>query len=138
MTYGYMRQASAMYQQTRAQGSVEGADPHQLTGMLLDGAIERIAQACGHIRHGDAAGKGHCVSRAVAIVGQLRMDLDHEAGGELSGRLESLYEYVTRRLLHGQLHGDTQALEECIRLLTPIRDGWKAIRGDYLASQGAA
>jgi flagellar protein FliS len=127
-----------MYQQTHAQGSVEDADAHQLTSMLLDGAIERIAQACGHIRHGDVAGKGHCVSRAVAIVGQLRADLDHEAGGELSQRLESLYEYVTRRLLHGQLHDDAGALEECLRLLAPVRDGWKAIRGDYLASKGAA
>lgn len=137
MTHGYMRQASAMYQQTRVQGGVEDADPHRLTGLLLDGAIERITQACGQIRHGDVPGKGYSVSRAIAIVGQLRSDLDHAAGGELSQRLESLYEYVTRRLLHGQLHGDVAALEECIRLLVPIREGWMGIRGSYLASAKA-
>lgn len=138
MTYGYMSQANTMYRQTRVQGCVEDADAHQLTSMLLDGALERIAQACGNIRHGDVASKGLGISRAVAIVGQLRADLDHEVGGELSQRLESLYEYVTRRLLYGQLHDDVAALEECTRLLTPIRDGWAGIRGAYLASAEAS
>jgi flagellar protein FliS len=137
MTHGYMRQAHAMYQQTRVQGGVEGADRHRLTAMLFDGAIERINQACGHVRRGDVAGKGEAISRAVAIVGQLRSDLDHQAGGELSGRLDALYEYVTRRLLHGQLHDDVAALEECVRVLVPLRDGWAGIRESYLASARA-
>jgi len=138
MNPAYARQAAALYQQNSARGNVEDADAHQLTAMLFDAAIDRIAQACSHIRHGDVAGKGRCVSRAVAIVNQLRLSLDHDAGGELSRRLDALYDYVTRRLLHGQLHGDTQALEECIRLLSPLRDGWHGIRGAYLASQRAA
>lgn len=138
MNQAYARQAAAMYQQYSARAGVEDADAHQLISMLLDGAIDRIAQACGHVRHGDVSGKGHCISRAVAIVGQLRMDLDHEAGGELSQRLEALYDYVTRRLLYGQLHDDTAALEECVALLTPIRDGWRDIRGTYLASRATA
>jgi flagellar protein FliS len=137
MTYGYMRQASAMYQQTRAQGSVEGADPHQLTAMLLDGAIERITQARGHIRHGDVPAKGAALSKAVAIVGELRASLDHEAGGVLAQRLDSLYDYVNRRLLFAQLNDDDQALAECIDLLGPVRDGWGGIRDAYLAGRAA-
>ena len=138
MTNAYMRQASAMYQQTRAGGRVEGADPHQLIAMLLDGAIERITQARGHIRHGDVPAKGAALSKAVAIVGELRASLDHEAGGVLAQRLDSLYEYVTRRLLYAQLNNDTAALDESVRLLTPIRDGWQAIRNDYLSTRQAA
>jgi len=140
MTYGYMRQASAMYQQTRAQGSVEGADPHQLTAMLLDGAIERITQARGHIRHRDVPAKGAAIAKAIAIVGELRASLDHAAGGELARRLDSLYDYVTRRLLSGQLHDDDRALAECVDLLEPVRQGWRGIRAEYLAGRagGAA
>ncbi|MDO1528348.1 flagellar export chaperone FliS [Fulvimonas sp. R45] len=137
MNQAYARQATAMYRQNGARSEVEGADAHQLTAMLFDGALDRMAQACAHIRHGDVAGKGQCVSRAVAIVGELRAALDHAAGGQLSQRLDALYGYVTQRLLHAQLHDEIPALEECMRLLAQVRDGWRGIRGDYLAAQAA-
>jgi flagellar protein FliS len=137
MTNGYMRQASAMYQQTRAQGSVEGADPHQLVSMLLDTAIERIAQARGHIRHGNVPAKGETISKAVAIIAELRDSLNHDAGGELSKRLDSLYDYVTRRLLFAQLRDDDAALAEAAGLLAPVREGWQGIRAAYLEQAAA-
>ncbi|RDI97726.1 flagellar export chaperone FliS [Dyella solisilvae] len=136
MTYGYSRNASAMYQDTSARGSVEGADRHQLTGMLYDGVIERINQARGAMRRGDVPAKGTHFSRAIAIIGELRATLDHEAGGPLAGRLDALYDYATRRLLHAQLNNDERALDEVIELITPIRDAWRQIRESFLATQG--
>ncbi|GAB3789531.1 flagellar export chaperone FliS [Dyella agri] len=135
MTNTYMRQASAMYQQTRAEGRVEGADPHQLIAMLLDGAIERIAQARSLLRHGDVPAKGAVITKAVAIVGELRASLNHEADATLTQRLDSLYDYINRRLLFAQLNNDDPALAECIRLLEPVRDGWNGIRDAYLAGR---
>lgn len=138
MSYGYMRNASAIYQQNSVRGGVEDADAHQLIGMLLDGAIDRINQARGYMAHGDVAGKGGSISRAVAIVGELREGLDHKVDPAFSQRLDSLYEYVTRRLLYAQLNDDLAALDESVRLLSPIRDGWQAIRGEYLSSRQVA
>ncbi|MGH8157250.1 MAG: flagellar export chaperone FliS [Rhodanobacter sp.] len=138
MSYGHMRNASAIYQQNSIRGSVEGADAHQLISMLLDGAIDRISQARGYMVHGNVAAKGSSISRAVAIVGELREGLDHKVDPALGQRLDSLYEYVTRRLLYAQLNDDTAALDESVRLLTPIRDGWQAIRSDYLSTRPAA
>ncbi|HEX7817094.1 flagellar export chaperone FliS [Dyella sp.] len=135
MTYGLMRKASSMYQQTGARGGVEDADPHQLTAMLLDGVLDRIAQARGHIHHRDVAAKGIAFSKAQAIIAELRSSLNHETGGDLSRRLASLYEYVTRRLLQAQLNNDLDALDEAARLLMPIRDSWHAIREGYLAQR---
>ncbi|MBD8881909.1 flagellar export chaperone FliS [Rhodanobacter sp. 7MK24] len=135
MTNAYMRQASALYQQTGLAGRVESADPHQLIALLLDGAIERIAQARGHLRRGDVAAKGAAVTKAVAIVGELRVSLDHKAGGEVAQRLDSLYDYVTRRLLFAQLNNDEGALAECMDLLDPVRRGWNGIRDSYLANR---
>ena len=137
MTYGYMRQAAAMYQQTRVQGSVEGADPHQLTGMLMDGAIERINQARGYMNRGDVAAKGACISKALAIVGELRGSLDHKVDAALCQRLDSLYEYVSRRLLYAQLNNDPAVLDESARLLIPVRDAWQAIRETQAPSRSA-
>ncbi|MFC5524794.1 flagellar export chaperone FliS [Rhodanobacter ginsengisoli] len=132
MTNGYMRNASAIYQQNSIRGGIEDADPHQLVGMLLDGAIERVVQARGHMVHGNVAAKGSSISRALAIVGELRNSLDHKADRVISQRLDSLYEYVSRRLLFAQLNNDPEALDEVARLLTPIRDGWHGIRDSYL------
>ncbi|MFK2903808.1 flagellar export chaperone FliS [Dyella ginsengisoli] len=135
MTYGPLRQASALYQQNSVAG-VESADAHQLVSLLLDGAMDRIAQARGHLQHGNVAAKGSCISKAVAIIGALRDSLDHAVDPAFSQRLESLYEYVTRRLLYAQLHDNVPALDEASRLLAPVREGWQGIRASYLAAAG--
>lgn len=137
MSFGYASNATAVYQQNSVRGGVEGADPHQLISMLLGGVIERIAQARGYITHGNVPGKGSSVARALAILGELRGSLDHKADPTLSGRLDSLYEYITRRLLHAQLNDDVAALDEAISLLTPVREGWHGIRASYLADRNA-
>lgn len=138
MTYGYMRNGSAMYQDTSARGSVEGADRHQLTNMLFDGMIDRINQARGAMRRGDVPAKGMYFGKVQAILAELRGSLDHDAGGELAGRLDALYDYVSRRLLHAQLNDDEQAIDEAVDLITPVRDAWRQIRESYLAGQGSA
>lgn len=134
MTNGYMRNASMLYRQNSVAGSVEGADPHQLIGMLLDGAIERIRRAKGELALGDVAAKGASITRVIAIVGELRACLDHKVSPTFSQRLDSLYEYVSRRLLQAQLNNDVAALDESVRLLTPVRDGWHAIRDNGTAA----
>lgn len=138
MTYGYARNASAVYQDNSVRGSVEGADRHQLTNMLFDGAIDRIGQARGAMRRGDVPAKGMHFAKALAIIGELRGSLDHGSGGALAARLDALYDYVSRRLLHAQLNNDERAIDEAIDLLTPVRDAWRQIRDNYLASQGQA
>ena len=63
--------------------------------------------------------------------------LDHAQGGALAGRLDALYDYVSRRLLHAQLNNDERAIDEVVDLLTPVRDAWRQIRHDFLAKQGS-
>ncbi|HTC26477.1 flagellar export chaperone FliS [Dyella sp.] len=136
MSYATMRNASALYRQTRAQGSVEGADRHQLVAMLLDGLVDRISQARGHIMHKDIAAKGQAFSKAIGILGELRRSLNHDVEPVLTGRLDALYDYISRRLIHAQLNDDLRALDESERLIAPIRQAWHAIRGEFLAEQG--
>jgi flagellar protein FliS len=127
------RNGSALYAQTRAQGSVEGADRHQLLAMLLDSLVDRINQARGHILHKDLPAKGEAFGKAIRILIALRESLDHSVEPTLTGRLDALYDYITRRLLHAQLNDDLRALDECERLIAPVREAWHAIREPYLA-----
>ena len=138
MTYGSMGRATAMYKGTSALGAVEGADPHQLTAMLYDGVIQRLNRAKSAIQHKDVPAKGEALSKAQAIISELRLTLDHKAGGKLSTRLEALYEYCGRRLLEAQIKDDIAIVDQVIGLLTPLRDAWAQIRPNYLAGQQKA
>lgn len=131
MTYS-AQQLSAMsqarrYQQFGVSTGVTGADPHQLVQLLLDGAVDRIASARGCLQRGDLAGKGERISRTIAIIEALRASLDFEAGGALADRLDSLYDYVIRRLLDANLHADVAAVDEAGQLMDEIRSAWAAI-----------
>ncbi|GAP65253.1 Hpt protein [Mizugakiibacter sediminis] len=130
--------AIAQYRQVGTRGSVEQADPHRLTAMLMEGALERITAAIGHMRRGEVARKGECISRAIAIVEGLRGSLDFEAGGALAGNLEALYEYMGRRLLQANAADDAGMLEEVAGLLREIKSAWDAIRPQALALRPGA
>ncbi|HET7266946.1 MAG TPA: flagellar export chaperone FliS [Rhodanobacteraceae bacterium] len=127
MANPHSAQAIHQYSRVRTHGGVESANPHQLTAMLFDGALSRIASARGHMQRGEIAAKGECISRSIEIIGGLRSSLDHDRGGELAARLDSLYEYMGRRLLYANLHDDIATLDEVADLLRPIRGAWAEI-----------
>jgi flagellar protein FliS len=107
---------------------VSSASSHQLVLMLFDGFDEALLQARGALQSGAVELKCRCIGRALRIVEEgLKANLDLAAGGTLAADLNDLYGYVAVRLLHAQLHNDEAALDECRRLLRPLRDGWAQI-----------
>jgi flagellar protein FliS len=61
------------------------------------------------------------------IIAELMASLDFERGGEIARGLFSIYSYVNRRLLDGNLSKDPAPLEEVKRLLSELRDAWDGI-----------
>jgi flagellar protein FliS len=120
--------AGNVYRQIGVETLAATATPHQLVLMLFDGFRDAVAQARGAMidRHFEA--KGKAIGRAIGIVGEgLRAGLNVEAGGKLATDLEALYAYICMRLTHANLHNDLAALEECDRLMQPLRSAWIAI-----------
>lgn len=136
MALGYSQGAGA-YQQIRTGGGLEQADPHGLITLLMDGALERIRLAVACVATGNIASRGEAISKAIDIIGGLQQALNHEVESPVVGRLEALYEYMTRRLLHANLNADADALDEVARLLGQIRDSWVAIPAGDRAAAGA-
>ena len=122
-----MRRELNQYRQAGPIAEIAVADPHRLTQMLFEGALERIAVARGAMMQGNVPLKGQKISQAVDIIGGLRDALDHERGGQLAANLDSLYEYMTRRLLESNIHNDSAGLEEVSTLLREIKAAWDAI-----------
>ena len=107
--------------------SVFEASPHRLVQMLLEGAIEKIHIAKGHMERGSHAEKGRHVSWAISIIDGLRSSVDVKAGGEMANNLDNLYEYMGHRLLQANMENDTTMLTEVCNLLLEIKSAWDAI-----------
>lgn len=118
------RTAMSAYTQTKAQSGVESASATQLITMLLDGALERVARAQGHMERGEVAEQGEVIGKVIDIVASLDSYLDHDNGGEVSKTLEALYDYIVRQLYQANLKNDASLLEEVALLLTEVRVGW--------------
>ncbi|MBK3747877.1 flagellar export chaperone FliS [Stutzerimonas balearica] len=119
--------AMRQYQQVGVKAQVTEADPHRLIQMLMQGGLDRIAQARGAMLRQAYAEKGALIGKAINIVGGLRDVLDKEAGGELAENLERLYEYMTMRLFEASRHNDVSKLDEVASLLSEVKNGWDAI-----------
>ncbi|MHA3887919.1 MULTISPECIES: flagellar export chaperone FliS [Stutzerimonas stutzeri group] len=119
--------AMRQYQQVGVKAQVTEADPHRLIQMLMQGGLDRIAQAKGAMEREAYAEKGVLIGKAINIIGGLRDVLDKEAGGELATNLERLYEYMTMRLFEASRHNDVSKLDEVAKLLGEIKSGWDGI-----------
>jgi len=121
------------YQQVNTQTSITDADPHRLIQLLYNGALERINMAKARMQAKDFEGKGKLISKAIEIIGGLRSFLDFEKGGELSARLEGLYDYMERTLVEANAKNDIAKLDEVASLLHAVKEGWDGIRGEVVA-----
>lgn len=128
-----IHQALNQYREAGTRAEVGEANPHRLVQILFEGALERIAVARGAMLQGDTAVKGERISRTIDIVEGLRAHLDLEKGGEVAVNLESLYEYMGRRLTEANLRNDVAILDEVANLLREVKAGWDAIPGQLAA-----
>lgn len=125
------------YQSVAVQTSVATADPHRMTLLLYDGAIQAIRIALAHMGTSRIAAKCEAIGKAVCIVEEgLKASVDRKVGGVLAERLVALYDYIELRLLQANLRNDRTALEEAHKLLGDLRTAWAQIGPN--ASQPAA
>ena len=117
----------AAYQSVATHGGVAASDPHALILMLMDGALDRLAQARGFMANGIVAEKNQLLSTAIAIIDELRMSLDVKAGGPIAANLEDLYDYMCRQLVKANLHNRIETVDEVSHLLAEIRAAWIAL-----------
>ncbi|UGV29531.1 flagellar export chaperone FliS [Halopseudomonas aestusnigri] len=120
--------AMKQYQTVNVNAQISEADPHRLIQMLMEGGLQRIAQAKGSMQHGNVALKGERIGKALGIIGGLRDALNAEKGGELALNLDRLYAFMQDRLTQANLKNDVSMLDEVADLLREVKAGWDGIR----------
>ncbi|KTC41768.1 flagellar export chaperone FliS [Pseudomonas sp. ABAC21] len=128
--------ALRQYQKVNSHAQISEASPHRLVQMLMEGGLDRMAQAKGALARGDIAQKGLMLGKAVDIIIGLRDGLDAEKSEDPAyvQQLESLYAYMTNRLMEANLHNDPEMIDEVARLMITVKQGWDGIA----TPQGAA
>ncbi len=120
--------AMKQYQTVNVHAQVGEASPHRLIQMLLEGGLQRLAQAKGAMQYGNIPLKGELLGKAVSIIVGLRDGLDLQKGGELSANLDNLYAYMIQRLSQANLKNDPAMIDEVAGLLREIKEGWDSIQ----------
>lgn len=129
------------YARVGVETGVMGASPHRLIVLLYQGARQAIAQARMHLQQGNVSDRGRALGKATRIIENgLQQSLDVEAGGEIAQRLNALYSYMLRRLLHANIEQSEAMLVEVDGLLATLEEAWIGIAPEIarMAAQPAA
>jgi len=95
--------------------------------MMYEGAIKFATMAIQSIENGDIVGQGKFINKTHDIINELSLALDMKKGGEVSARLESLYQFMLSQLTLANIKSDPKALETVIKTLTPLTEAWEQI-----------
>ena len=103
------------------------ADSGKLVLLLFDGAVRFLTRAQLRLAAGDIGQFAQSVTRAEAIIAELRSSLNHEQGGEVAENLERLYEFMLLHLSQGLIARSGKHVEQVLRPLQTVREGFEAV-----------
>ena len=102
--------------------------PRRVGLWLRDVYFARWGRFRGAMRAGEISAKGRAIGHALRIVDEgLRAALNLDAGGTLAADLDDLYAYICLRLTQANRQNNEATLDECVRLMSPLRDAWAGI-----------
>jgi flagellar secretion chaperone FliS len=112
------------YQQYQ-NNSVNTASPGELTLMLYNGCLKFINLAKKAMEDKNSEVKNINIQKAQNIVNELMVTLNMDV--KVSKNLQSLYDYLNRRLMEANIRNDVSILNEVEEFMTEFRDTWKQV-----------
>ena len=123
--------SSSSYKTVDIESSVLGANPHQLVGLMFSKLLQSFSMARTAMLSRDIPNKVRSIGLALRILEEgLKGGLDTKRGGELASNLADLYDYCILRVTEANLRNDIGMIDEVVRLIKPVADGWSEIRGE--------
>jgi flagellar secretion chaperone FliS len=107
--------------------NITTSDPVRLVIMCYEGVIDNLKVAKEKMKEKDHEKKANAIINAQDIINELMCSLNFEKGGEIAGNLKSLYNYMLRRILQGDLNKDVRPIDEVIEMFTELLSAWQEI-----------
>lgn len=117
---------------------ISGSTQEQLVAMLLEGAQRFVGQAILAMERRDIPAKARAINKASAIVEELAVWLDQEAGGDLVENLTRIYDWWLNELFEGAQTNQPDRLERVQRQMGEIRATWDELSQRRQASAGGS
>ncbi|WP_432467963.1 flagellar export chaperone FliS [Agarivorans sp. Z349TD_8] len=115
------------YRQVGVKDQIATADPHGVTQILMQTALENLAVAKGCLERNDMANKGKSIGKATSIIASLKDSLDHERGGEIAANLDNLYAYMLELLSEASVSNKAELVADVMDIFLPIKSAWDQI-----------
>jgi flagellar protein FliS len=103
------------------------SDPVKLVIMCYEGAVDSLKLAKEKINEKDYEKKAKAIIKAQDIIAELKCSLDFEKGGQVANNLESLYNYMLRRILQADFNKDVGPIDEVIGMFTELLSAWQEV-----------
>ena len=107
--------------------NITTSDPMRLVIMCYEGAIDSLKLAKEKIKEKDYEKKGKAIKKTQDIIEELLCSINLEKGGAIASNLSSLYNYMLRRILHGDVNRDMSAIDEVIWMLNELLFAWQEV-----------
>jgi len=105
------------------ESNIMSASGDELTLMLYEGAIKFCNLAISSVEKHETEKAHNYIIRVQDIIREFQITLDLQY--DLSADMDSLYDYMYRRLVEANFNKDAEILNEVRELLRSFRDTWK-------------
>lgn len=102
------------------------ADNYRVIQLMMQGTMEKLAQAKGAIERRDFEAKSAAISKAMALLNGLQDSLDLSYG-QIPEDLYALYDYMKYRLMDASRNMDVAPVDEVAQLFITIKSAWDSI-----------
>ena len=103
---------------------INTASPMELVRILYEGAVQSVHEAIRALHSGDILARGEAINKAIEVVAELRVSLRLDVKDEYSNTLAELYGYIQRQLIRAHATQSESLLQEVVRLLNTLLEGW--------------
>jgi flagellar protein FliS len=101
------------------------ADPMRLIVLMYRGAVDSVSASRYALTSGDIPVRSAKITKAISILNELALSLDHSRAPELCRNLVELYDYMCRRLIEANSQQTETPLIEVERLLSNLSQAWQ-------------
>jgi len=122
------QEAYGSYHAVNLDAQTSRASPVELVLLLTDGLLDELARARAHIVAKRYEAKAVSIDKCVEIINGLSSSLDFEQGGETVANLARIYDFCAQHLQGAGIKLDPAMVDEVIRILSTIRQGWKGVQ----------
>ena len=116
---------------------INTASPMELVRILYEGAVQSVHEAIRALHSGDILARGEAINKAIEVVAELRVSLRLDVKDEYSNTLAELYGYIQRQLIRAHATQSESLLQEVVRLLNTLLEGWSgAMEKSSISQEG--